>query len=82
MSGADEHELLVTHNFLIGWFVRDVLGAPDWRWLGLNQQNCALTVVLFRAELPPSLLSFNDASHLTAPLRWTGFPPGLRPPSG
>jgi len=81
-SGADEHELLVTHNFLIGWFVRDVLGAPDWRWLGLNQQNCALTVILYRAELPPSLLIFNDASHLTAPLRWTGFPPGLRPPSG
>jgi serine/threonine-protein phosphatase PGAM5 len=81
-SGADEHELLVTHNFLIGWFVRDVLGAPDWRWLGLNQQNCALTVLLYRAERPPSLLSFNDASHLTAALRWTGIPPGLRPPSG
>lgn len=62
--------------------MREALGAPDWRWLGLNQQNCALTVLLYRAELPPSLLSFNDASHLTAPLRWTGFPPGLRPSSG
>jgi serine/threonine-protein phosphatase PGAM5 len=81
-SGADEHELLVTHNFLIGWFVRDVLGAPDWRWLGLNQQNAALTVIMYRPEMPAALVSFNDASHLTRPLRWTGFPPAIRPASG
>lgn len=82
LSGSDEHELLVTHNFLIGWFVRDALSAPEWRWLGLNQQNCALTVLMYRAEMPPSLISFNDAAHLTRPLRWTGFPPGLRPATG
>ena len=78
-SGTDEHELLVTHNFLIGWFVRDALGAPDWRWLGLNQQNCALTVLLYRAGMPPALVSFNDVGHRTESLRWTGFPAGLRP---
>ncbi len=71
---AESHELLVTHNFLIGWFVRDALGADDWRWLGLNQQNAALAIVLYRPELPAALVSFNDASHLTRPLRWTGFP--------
>jgi serine/threonine-protein phosphatase PGAM5 len=75
----DTHELLVTHNFLIGWFVRDALGAPDSRWLGLNQQNGALTVIMYRAEMPPALVTFNDASHLTRPLRWTGFPASLRP---
>jgi serine/threonine-protein phosphatase PGAM5 len=81
-GGPEEHELIVTHNFLIGWFVREALGAPDWRWLGLNQQNCALTVLRYRAALPPALISFNDAAHLTGPLRWTGFPDSLRPRSG
>lgn len=79
---GDTHELLVTHNFLIGWFVRDALGADEWRWLGLNQQNAALTVIMYRPELPPSLVSFNDSAHLTRPLRWTGFPASLRPATG
>jgi broad specificity phosphatase PhoE len=79
---ADVHELIVTHNFLIGWFVRHALDAPDWRWLGLNQQNCALTVILYQSGLPPSLVSFNDAAHLPDQLRWTGFPARLRPHCG
>ena len=78
----DLHELIVTHNFLIGWFVRHALHAPDWRWMGLNQQNCALTVILYRPGAPPSLVSFNDAAHLPDQLRWTGFPAQLRPESG
>ncbi len=76
------HELIVTHNFLIGWFVRHALHAPDWRWIGLNHQNCALTVILYQPGLPPSLVSFNDAAHLPGQLRWTGFPAGLRPQCG
>jgi probable phosphoglycerate mutase len=79
---GDVHELIVTHNFLIGWFVRHALHAPDWRWIGLNQQNCALTVILYQPGLPPSLVSFNDAAHLPDQLRWTGFPARLRPGSG
>jgi probable phosphoglycerate mutase len=75
----DVHELVVTHNFLIGWFVAQALHAPDWRWIGLNQQNCALTVILYQPGLPPSLVSFNDAAHLPDQLRWTGFPAQLRP---
>jgi len=81
-SGADVHELIVTHNFLIGWFIRHALHAPDWRWMGLNQQNCALTVILYRPGLPPSLVTFNDAAHLPDQLRWTGFPAQLRPGCG
>jgi probable phosphoglycerate mutase len=76
---ADTHELLVTHNFLIGWFVRDALGAADWRWLGLNQQHAALTTIMYRPGVPPALVSFNDAAHLNEALRWTGFPHALRP---
>jgi probable phosphoglycerate mutase len=79
---ADVHELIVTHNFLIGWFVRHALQAPDSRWIGLNQQNCALTVILYRPGLPPSLVSFNDAAHLPDQLRWTGFPAQLRSACG
>jgi broad specificity phosphatase PhoE len=34
------------------------------------------------AGLPPALISFNDAGHLTPELRWTGFPAAARPASG
>ncbi|MEU8076298.1 histidine phosphatase family protein [Catellatospora citrea] len=73
----DTHELVVTHNFLIGWLVRHALDAPPARWLGINQANCGITVLLYRADRPPSLVSFNDLAHLPERLRWTGFPPRL-----
>jgi len=81
-DGGDNHELIVTHNFLIGWLVSQALGAPSWRWLGLNQMNCALTVIAYRPGLPPALVIFNDAGHLTPELRWAGFPAAVRPASG
>lgn len=71
---VDTHDLVVTHNFQIGWFVRHALHAPDWRWLGLNQGNCALTTILYRPDRPPALVLFNDMGHLPPELRWTGFP--------
>src|SRR5215831_6960768 len=79
---GDSHELIVTHNFLIGWLVSQALAAPSWRWLGLNQMNCALSVIAYRAGLPPALIIFNDAGHLTPELRWGGFPADVRPASG
>jgi probable phosphoglycerate mutase len=81
-AGQDDSELIVTHNFLIGWFVRHALDAPDWRWLGLNQCNGAVTVILYRTGLPASLICFNDTCHLPPPLRWTGFPAEFVPPLG
>ncbi|MFF9571859.1 histidine phosphatase family protein [Streptomyces sp. NPDC014685] len=74
------HELVVTHNFLIGWFVRDALDAPEWRWMGLNHANAALTVIRYAPDRPASVLLFNDTGHLPGELRWTGFPPELRVP--
>ncbi|MEO3821566.1 histidine phosphatase family protein [Plantactinospora sp. B24E8] len=71
---VDTHDLVVTHNFQIGWFVRHALHAPGWRWLGLNQGNCALTTILYRSDRPPALVLFNDMGHLPPELRWTGFP--------
>jgi serine/threonine-protein phosphatase PGAM5 len=81
-ADTDTHELLVTHNFLIGWLVSQALSAPDWRWLGLNQMNAGLSVIVYPAAVPPRLISFNDAGHLPPGLRWTGFPAAVTPPSG
>lgn len=71
------HELVVTHNFLIGWLIRAALDAPKWRWMGINHANAALTVIRYTPGRPPSVLLFNDTGHLPADLRWTGFPPDL-----
>jgi serine/threonine-protein phosphatase PGAM5 len=60
----DRHELLITHNFVIGWFGRHVLDAPVWRWIGLNQANCAITIVQWDSDRPPTLVSFHDTGHL------------------
>ncbi|MCI2421339.1 histidine phosphatase family protein [Saccharopolyspora sp. K220] len=73
----DQHVLLVTHNFLIGWLVRAAQDAPDWRWLGLNHCHAALTVIRYAPGRPSSVLFYNDMSHLPAELRWTGFDPDL-----
>jgi len=70
---GDVHELIITHNAVIGWFVREVLGAPDWRWLTLNQANAGLTVIAQRHGRPWTLVSHNDLAHLPFELR-TGLP--------
>ncbi|MEV4159417.1 histidine phosphatase family protein [Nonomuraea dietziae] len=74
----DTHEVLVTHAYQIAWLVRHALDAPPSRWLGLNSANTALTVIEYRDGLPPTIVMFNDMSHLPPDLRWTGFPEGMR----
>ncbi|MFC0673491.1 histidine phosphatase family protein [Brachybacterium hainanense] len=74
---ADMHEVLITHDYPIAWLIRDALGAPPVRWLGLHSANAALTVIEHRADDLPSIRMVNDMSHLPEPLRWTGFPAGL-----
>jgi serine/threonine-protein phosphatase PGAM5 len=72
-SREDRHDLLITHNFVIAWFVREVFGAPTWRWMGLNQANCGLTIIRVRSAKPPVLITHNDLGHLPPELR-TGLP--------
>ena len=48
----DAHELLITHNFVIAWFVREVLQVPDRRWMTINQAHCGLTVLAQRPGRP------------------------------
>jgi broad specificity phosphatase PhoE len=78
VTGAGpRHELVVTHNFLIGWLVAHAFAAPRWRWLGINHANAALTIIRYAPERVPSVLVFNDLRHLRADLAWTGFPAEL-----
>jgi len=70
---GEVHELLITHNFVIAWFVREVLQAPEWRWMTLHQANCGLTVLAQRPGRPWTVLSHNDLGHLPFELR-TGLP--------
>lgn len=67
------HEVLITHNFVISWFVREVLGAPEWRWMTLNQAHCGLTVIAQKQGRPWSLLTHNELGHLPMEL-CTGLP--------
>jgi broad specificity phosphatase PhoE len=69
----DRHDLLITHNFVIAWLVREALGAPEWRWLSINQANCGLTVLTQKSGRPWSLMVHNDLAHLPPELR-TGLP--------
>lgn len=79
-DGRETHELLVTHAYPIAWLVRDALGAPPVRWLGVTGvANTGLTVIEYRAGGLPAVALFNDLGHLPPELRWTGFGPGVRP---
>ncbi len=73
------HEVVITHAYPIAWLVRDALGAPPVRWLGLSSANAALTVIEYRTVGPPTIRMYNDMSHLRPELRWTGFPAGPHP---
>ena len=72
----DRHELLVTHNFVIAWFVREALGAAAWRWIGHNQAHAGLTIIRVRTAKPPVLISHNDVGHLPPDIL-TGLPETL-----
>ena len=70
-------ELLVTHNPVISWFVREALDAPTWRWLSLYQAHCGLSVLVRKPGRPWALVAHNDVSHLSAELL-SGLPEGYQ----
>lgn len=75
-SDEDVRELVVTHNWVISWFVACATGARSW--LSLNQYNGGITVIAYRPERPASLVSYNDVGHLPRTLRGTDFPDAVR----
>ncbi|GII92933.1 histidine phosphatase family protein [Sinosporangium siamense] len=78
-ADTETHEVLVTHAYQVAWLVRDALGAPLARWLGLSCGNTALTAIEYYSGAAPTVLLYNDMGHLPPDLRWTGFGPGVRP---
>ena len=60
---GDRSVIVVTHAFVIGWFVRRALDAPTWRWLGLNHRNGAVTTIEYTSD-GSRLVAFNDSGHL------------------
>ncbi|MBU6535546.1 histidine phosphatase family protein [Streptomyces sp. NPDC057245] len=78
-ADTETHEVLVTHAYQVAWLVRHALGAPRARWLGMNCGNTGVTAIEYYTGAAPSLVVYNDMSHLPADLRWTGFGPGARP---
>lgn len=78
-AASDTHEILITHAYPIAWLIRHAMDAPPARWLGLDSANAALTLIEHRTGLPPTIVMFNEMSHLPADLRWTGFPGAPRP---
>jgi serine/threonine-protein phosphatase PGAM5 len=55
---------LVTHAFVIAWWVRHTLAAPPTSWLTLAPANASLTILRTHPDRPPTLIAFNDTGHL------------------
>jgi serine/threonine-protein phosphatase PGAM5 len=58
--------LVVTHAFVIGWFVRSALDTPIWRWMDLISANTGLSVIRYTTD-GAALVTFNDTGHLALP---------------
>jgi probable phosphoglycerate mutase len=62
---ADDRQLvLVTHAFVVAWFVQRVLGAPVSAWTSILASNAGLTTIDRRPGRPPQLVGVNDVGHL------------------
>lgn len=61
---ADRRTLVVTHNFVIGWFVRDVLDAPSIKWMGLDSANGGQTIIRYEVDRPAQRIGFNHTERL------------------
>jgi probable phosphoglycerate mutase len=79
-QGSEEHrEVVITHAYLVGWLVTAALDSPPWRWVSVGVANAGLTIIRYTPQSPSSVVTLNDLEHLPPELRWTGFPPHLRP---
>ncbi|MEU3019537.1 MULTISPECIES: histidine phosphatase family protein [unclassified Nocardiopsis] len=76
---SERREVVITHAYLVGWLVTSALDAPPWRWVSVGAANAGLTVIRYTPGSPASVITLNDLTHLPEELRWTGFPPGMRP---
>jgi serine/threonine-protein phosphatase PGAM5 len=62
---ADDRPLvLVTHAFVVGWFVQQILAGPVFAWTLIAAANAGLTTIDRRPGRPPQLAGVNDVGHL------------------
>lgn len=62
---ADDRPLvLVTHAFVVAWFVQQVLGAPRTAWTSIAVGNAGLTTIVRRPGRSIQLAGVNDVGHL------------------
>jgi serine/threonine-protein phosphatase PGAM5 len=62
---ADDRQLaLVTHAFVVAWFVQHILGAPANAWTSIAAANAGLTTIDRRPGRPPQVAGVNDVGHL------------------
>jgi probable phosphoglycerate mutase len=62
---ADDLPLvLVTHAFVVAWFVQQILGAPVAAWTSIAAANAGLTTIIRRRGRSPQLAGVNDVGHL------------------
>lgn len=60
----DRGLVLVTHAFVVAWFVQQILGAPANAWTAISAANAGLTTIDRRPGRPPQLVGVNDTGHL------------------
>jgi probable phosphoglycerate mutase len=77
-TDENRYVLIVSHGNLINWFVSRALEAPASAWMNMMDYHCGLTVILYRSDLPSTLVRYNDVGHLPQPLRGTEYPAELR----
>jgi probable phosphoglycerate mutase len=61
---GDGQLALVTHAFVIAWFVRHTLRAPVSAWTAVEVANASLTTIDYRPGRPPRVIGVNDVGHL------------------
>ena len=67
-SREDRHTLLITHNFVIGWFVREVFEAPAWRFGVAPLREITPTLPGWKTfGLCPGMIPTNPSPGVTMP---------------
>ncbi|NII69867.1 histidine phosphatase family protein [Microbacterium ulmi] len=61
---ADETLVLVTHAFVVSWFVCRALDAPPAAWMLLPVANASITELAARPHGEYAVVGFNDVGHL------------------
>ena len=78
VGDEDTRELVVSHGNLINFFVSEAMGAPRHGWLRPLDYHCGLTILRYRDDAPPRVITYNDVGHLPAGLRGIEYPRQLR----